>query len=259
MPYMSVVGQQGIVPPDRIPNLNLWYDASVSNTSYMLTSGSTAPTDGQGVKSWIDKQGYGRNADNATNNRQPLWKANIKNGLGALLFDGVNDSLTLNPLQSWALSLPGQTTYTVVKLNAQADQMHVHATNTGGYTFNLSGTKWAVETGGAVAVSDATSDTTNFHYLGMLFDGTKTDANTTTQNNLRVRFRYDGVQRPLTFSVNANTTTSAAANTLNVGADDAGNAGYLNGYICEMMIWTRTLSDLEVSQVENYIKKKWGF
>lgn len=257
MPYMSVAGQGGIVNPNQIPNLNLWYDASVSNSAYMLNAGGTAPTNGGQVKSWIDKMGNGRNADQATSNRQPIWRANQQNGLGTIQFDGTNDSFTLNPI-AWSLALPGQTTYVVVKLNAQVDQMHVLATNTGGYTFNLSGTNWAVETGGAIAVSNQVSNTTNYAYMGMIFDGTQTNANITLQNNARVKFRYNGIQEALTFSTNANATTSATANTLNVGADDAGNAGYLNGYIGELMIWTRTLSATEISQVETYLKTKWG-
>lgn len=261
MPYLSVPAQGGVVAPNLIPNLNLWYDASVSNSAYVQNSSGLAPTDGQATKSWIDKLGNGRNADQSTANRQPIWRANQQNGLGTLQFDGTNDSLTLNPIP-WALSLTGQTTYVVVKLNAQADQMHVMATNTGGFTFNLSGTSpninWAVETAGAIAVSDQVSNTTNYAYMGMVFDGSQTDANTTTQNNLRLKFRYNGVQKALTFSTNANAATSGSANTLNVGADDAGNNNYLNGYIGEMMIWTRTLNASEITQVETYLKNKWG-
>lgn len=257
MPYMSVAGQGGIVTPNQIPNLNLWYDASISNASYIQSPSGTAPTTGGAVKSWIDKLGNGRNADQSTSNRQPTWQASQQNGLGTIKFDGTNDSFTLNPIP-WALSLPGQTTYVVVKLSAIADQMHVCATNTGGFTFNISGTSWAIETAGAIAVSGQTANTTNYEYMGMVFDGTQTDANITTQNNLRIQYRYNGVQQALTFSTNANTTTSAAANTLNVGANDAGNAGYLNGYIGELMIWTRTLNPTEIVQVETYLKSKWG-
>lgn len=74
----------------------------------------------------------------------------------------------------------------------------------------------------------------------------------------RKYLRIDGVQRALTFSANANTATSGAANTLNVGANDGGNGNYLHGYIGEMMIWTRTLNTAEIAQVENYLKTKWG-
>lgn len=257
MPYIAVAGQGGSTAPNQIPGLNLWYDASVSNAAYIQAPGGTAPTNGGPVKSWIDKLGNGQNADQSTNNRQPTWQANQQNGLGTIKFDGTNDSFTLNPI-AWALSLPGQTTYVVVKLAAIVDQMHVMATNTGGFTFNISGTNWAVETAGGIAVSGQAANTTNYAYMGMVFDGTQTNANITLQNNARIKFRYNGVQQLLTFSTNANTTTSPTANTLNVGADDAGNTNYLNGYIGELMIWTRTLNSTEIAQVESYLKSKWG-
>lgn len=257
MPYMAVAGQGGFVLPNQIPNLNLWYDASVSNAAFVQNSSGLAPSSGQTIRSWLDKLGFGRDANQSNSNKQPTWLANQQNGLGALQFDGAGDTLTLNPI-AWSLSLPGQTTFVVFKLNGQADQMHIQSTNTGGFAFNLSGTSWAVETAGALAVSGQGSDTTNYHYMGMIFDGTQTNANVTTQNNDRIKFRFDGAQQALTFATNANATTSPTANTLNVGADDNGNAGYLNGLIGEIMIWTRTLSAVEITQVENYLKNKWG-
>lgn len=246
-----------ITNPNLIPNLNLWYDAAVSNASYIQNSSGTAPTDNQQVKSWIDKLGFGRNSDQASSNRQPLWKANQSNGQGAILFDGSNDTFTLNPIP-WSLSLSGQTTYVVFKATSLVDQMHLQATNTGGYSFYLNGSNWAVETAGGIATSDSGSDTTKFHCIGMIFDGTQTNANQTTQNNLRIKCRYDGIQRSLTFSANANATTSASANTLNIAANDAGNANYFSGYIGEIMIWTRTLTISEAIQVESYLKTKWA-
>lgn len=257
MPYLGAVGQGGYVNPNQIPNLNLWYDASVSTAIAMQTGAGLAPTNGQAVKSWIDKMGNGRNADQSTGGKQPLWIANQQNSLGALQFDGSNDTYTLNPIP-WATNLSGQTSYVVVKLNAIADQMHVCATNTGGFTFNISGTSWAVETGGGIAVSGQAANTTNYAYMGMIFDGSQTNANITLQNNARIKYRYNGVQQSLTFSANANATTSASANTLNVGSNDAGNGGYLNGYIGEMLIWTRTLTATEIAQVETYLSQKWG-
>lgn len=256
MPFLGI-GGHNIITPSQIPNLNLWYDASVSSTSTMLTGSGLAPTNGQAVKSWIDKLGNGRNADQATGNRQPLWRASQQNGYGTLQFDGTNDTYSLNPIP-WALSLSGQTTYVVVKLNAIVDQMHVCATNTGGFTFNISGTSWAIETGGAIAVSGQAANTTNYAYMGQIFDGTQTNANITLQNNARLKFRYNGVQQSLTFSTNANATTSASANVLNVASDDAGNANYLNGYIGELLIWTRTLTFTEQLSVESYLSEKWA-
>lgn len=254
MPVLgAMAGQGGITIPSQIPNLNLWYDASVATA----TNFNPVPTDGGVVTAWVDKLGNGRDANQASASRKPLWKANLKNGLGAIQFDGTNDVLTLNPI-AWSLSLTGQTTYLVFKPLATTDQMHIQATNTGGFSFFISSSNWTAETAGGVAVSDSGVDTTNFHYMGMIFDGSQTDANQTTQNNLRLKLRYDGAQKNLTFSANPGTATSGSANTLNVGADDSGSANFFNGYLGEIMIWTRTLSTTEITQVETYLKNKWG-
>lgn len=254
--FGDLAGQGSIVAPTQIPNLNLWYDASVSNSAYMQTGGGSAPLNGQAVSQWIDKQGFGRNANQSAGTKQPLWQSAQQNGLGTLKFDGTNDFFSLNPI-AWALSLSGQTTYIVFKALATTDQMYLSSTNTSGFAFYNNLGFWGAKTAGGAATSDAAISTTSYHYIGQIFDGTQTNVNVTTQNNLRLQVRFDGVQKTLTFSANVGTTTSGAANTLNVAADNAANNNF-NGYIGEMLIWTRTLTSTEISQVEAYIKNKWG-
>lgn len=256
MPFLGVIGAASVVVPSDIPNLNLWYDASVSNSLYLQNGSGTAPTNGQAVQNWIDKQGNGRNANQATGNRQPTWQSNQQNGLGSLLFDGVNDVLSLNPI-AWSLSLAGQTTFIVVKASTLSGTPRISQTNTNGFQFFWD-TYWGIETGGGRATSTNAGNTTNYVYMGMIFDGTQTDANTTVQNNKRVKFRINGTEQTLTFSANANTTTSAAANSLFVGGDSSPSSNPFTGYIGEMMIWTKTLNTTEISQVETYLKNKWG-
>jgi len=258
MPYMGTLAQVGgIIQPNQIPSLNLWYDASDSNSAYIQDSGGAAPTNGEGVEKWIDKQGAGRDANQTTGTRQPTWQASQQNGLGTLLFDGSNDVMTLNPIGSWALGLPGQTTYVVVKANALTGTPRVTQTNTGGYQFFWD-TYWGIETAGGRAKSATAGDTSNYIYMGMVLDGTQTDGNITVQNNLRLKMRINGVVQTLTFSSNVGTATSAAATGLFVGADSQPVTNPFSGYIGEMLIWTRNLSALEISQVETYLSGKWG-
>lgn len=258
MPYVGI-GGHNIVTPNQIPNLNLWYDASVSNSAYIQNGSGTAPTNGQAVAAWIDKQGAGRDANQNTANRQPTWQASQQNGLGTILFDGSNDVLTLNPIGTWALSLPGQTTYVVVKPVALANTPRITQTNTGGFQFFWD-TYWGVETAGGRAKSDNAGNTTSYIYMGQILDGTQTNANTTVQNNLRLRFRINGAPQTLTFSADVGTATSGSATGLFVGADSqpasAGSA--FHGYIGEMLIWTRTLNSVEILAVETYLSDKWN-
>lgn len=248
--------QGGAIAPNQIPSLNLWYDASVSTLSNMATTGGTAPTNGQGVAQWIDKQGFGRNANQNASTKQPTWQSAQQNSLGTIKFDGNNDFFSLNPIP-WSLSLPGQTTYIVFKFLTNTDQMHLCATNTGGFSFFNNTGFLTAETAAGIGVSDFAIDTTNYHYAGQILDGTQTNANITIQNNLRLKCRVDGVERAMTFSANVGTATSASANTINVGADDAAG-NFLNGYIGELLIWTRTLSGSEIAAVEEYLSTKWG-
>jgi hypothetical protein len=250
-------GASNNINPSQLPSLNLWYDASVSNASYIQTTGGVAPTDNQPVNSWIDKQATGRNANQTTGTRQPTWQANEQNGLGVILFDGVTDVLTLNPIGNWALSLPGQTTYIVLKANALTGIPRATMTNTGGYQFFWD-SFWGIETAGGRAKSTFAGDTTNYHYMAMILDGTQTDPDITVQNNKRLKMRIDGVPQSLTFSTNVNTTTSASATGLFVGGDSQPVANPFSGYIAEMMIWTRTLTLTEQLQVETYLSTKWA-
>ena len=256
MPYLGIGGFNTITP-EQIPDLNLWYDASVSNVLYIENTSGGAPTDTQAVQKWIDKKGNGRDANQTTGTRQPTWRSNQQNGLGAILFDGSNDVMTLNPIGSWALSLPGQTTYVVIKANALTGIPRVIATNTGGYQFFWD-TYWGIETASGRAKSAFAGNTTNYQYMGMIFDGTKTDANTTTQNNLRLKMRINGIAQSLTFSANVGTATSSSATGLFVGGDSQPVSNPFSGYIAELLIWTRTLTSSEILAIETYLKEKWA-
>lgn len=257
MPYMSVSGQQGVVLPSQIPSLNLWYDASESNAAFIQDSGGAAPTNGEAVQKWIDKQGAGRDANASAGSRQPTWQANQQNSLGTLLFDGSSDVLTLNPIGSWALALPGQTTYIVLKANALTGIPRATMTNTNGYQFFWD-TTWGIETAGGRAKSGFAGNTTNYQYMGMILDGTQTNGDITVQNNARLKMRINGTQQTLTFSTNVGTQTSPSATGLFVGAADGTANNAFSGYIGELLIWTRTLNTSEILAIETYLSDKWG-
>lgn len=249
-----LLGIGSITTPEQITGLQLWYDASVNNTINF----DPAPTDGGLVQRWRDKLGNGRNADQSVNTRKPSWEANQQNGQGALLFDGGTDILTLNPIGSWALSQTGVTMFIVMKATTLSGERNICQTNTNGYNYYWS-TNWGIEFAGGQATSTVTGDTTNFHIMTAVFDGTKTNGDTTVQNNLRLQFRYDGVQESLTFNTNVNSTTSPTATGLNVGADGSvGGADFFAGYLGEMIIYTQTLTLTQILTVESFLQSKWG-
>jgi len=251
LPYLGI-GGSNIITPNQIPGLQLWYDAALANA----TNFDPVPTNGGQVTAWKDKMILGRDANQPTATRRPLWQASQQNGYGTIQFDGTNDVLTLNPID-WALALPGQTTYIVVKANALSGIPRVTSTNTAGYQFFWD-TTWGIETAGGRAKSAFAGNTTTYQYMGMVLDGTQTNPDITTQNNLRLKMRINGSPQTLTFSTNVGTTTSPTATGLFVGGDAQPPTNPFNGYIGEMMIWTRTLTFTEQLQVETYLSDKWA-
>ena len=240
-----------ITTPTQIAGLQLWYDASAATSANF----SPVPTNGDLVQAWVDKLGNGRDANQSNSNKKPTWVSGQQNNNGAILFDGVNDTLTLNPI-SWSLSQPGVTMFLVAKASTLSGTPNITATNTNGYRFFWD-SNWSIELGGGRAQSTIAGDTSNYHLFTAVFDGTQTDADITVQNNKRLKFRYDKVQRGLTFSTNANTTTSSSANTVNIGSDSNGT-NYYNGYLGEMVIYTQTLNLAQIAAVENFLSTKWG-
>jgi len=78
--------------PRRIPNLTVWYDASVASSITIET----------GVSQWNDLSGNNRHLAQTTTNNQPAYVTNALNGRPAVDFDGTNDSLSA----SFTLSQP---------------------------------------------------------------------------------------------------------------------------------------------------------
>ena len=122
------------------------------------------------------------------------------------------------------------------------------------------GTNWSIgQSVGNRGTVTITNDTTRFHSYGMIFDGSQTG------NANRQVFRYDNAAKTLTFTGTIGTTTGTPAYWFlgrdNRGAVGGGNAlasTYMDGYIGEVLIWTRTLSASEITSVEYYINQKWG-
>lgn len=87
--------------PSQISGLVLWLKA------YSITGLS----DGDGVATWTDASGLGRNFTQATSGNRPLYKVNIQNGKAIVRFDGSNDYLISTSINA----LTNKTVFAVVK------------------------------------------------------------------------------------------------------------------------------------------------
>lgn len=83
---------QGVLTPRDIPGLQLWLDASQVVGMRQLSDGTTMVGHGDPVGYWPDLSGRGYHATQTTTNNRPTYRSGVRNGLGAMRFDGVNDS-----------------------------------------------------------------------------------------------------------------------------------------------------------------------
>lgn len=255
-----------ISSPTVLPNLSLWYNGSANTT--VVNGVSTANfqstlTDGTQVTQWKDLSALGQDANiyNAGGGNGPLYKTNIQNALSALLYASASKSnLDINPIGAWAKLKAGFTVYVVGKwttLGAGNIQIAVTDANLG---HQWTGSYWQVGAAGGLATAQSTTiSTSTWTQHGMIFNGNYTNADQATQNAGRLKYRYNKVQQSLTFSANPGTQTSNAASVFYVGGNNRNiPRSFMDGYIGELMIWTRALSDIEISGVEAYISSKWN-
>ena len=263
MPYIGEMGQQGYVTPNQIPNLSLWYNASASATivnGVSTNNFSSSVVNGTSIGTWNDLSGAGHPANvNGGVGKQPNYAIPIQNGLGAVQYtSSSSDNLDINPI-SWSQNLAGFTIYILARptsLPGTVFPLTVTDTFLGVW---WNGTNWSAgQSSGNLGTATLSNDTTKFHIYGLVFDGSQTG------NANRLKLRYDRTGANLTFSGTIGSTTASPAYFF-FGGDNRGNAvnstfssTYMDGYIGEVMIWTRTLTSAEQLSIELYLNTKWG-
>lgn len=267
MPYMAVAGQGGTAVISNIPNLTLWYNASANTTTLNNVAidnfQSNPLTDGTTVTKWKDVSALGQDANqnNAGGGAGPTYKTNIQNSLSALLYASASkNNLDINPIGAWARLQAGFTIYVVGKfttLGASNIQIAVTDANLG---HQWSGAYWQVGAGGGLATAQSTTiSTSSWTQHGMIFDGSQTNANVGIQNSLRLVYRYNKAQQVLTYSANVGAQTSNTASVMYIGGNNRNiPRSFMDGYLGEVLMWTRALNAQEIAQVESYISTKWG-
>jgi len=254
LPIWGLLASQG--SPDIIAKLDVWFNADIADSTNF---GNNIPANGTGVKTWIDRSGSLHNADQSVRTKQPTWNSNQLNNLGIVRFDGDNDIMTINPI-GFLQNLSGATVYVVAKsLFLDATPVMMTSDNQG-FRFNWNST-WNLGAGGGNGVSSVTGDTTNFHIFGQVFDGDFINANTTLQNQGRLKFRYDGQLQSLTYTADVGNKTANFGSYIYLGGDattdPSSGINFMNFEVAEILIFTRALSEVECIAVENYFRNHW--
>lgn len=232
----------------RVANLSIWFNSDIANT----TNFGTTPASGDAVTSWKDRSGATHDLNQSGNaSVKPKWIANAKNNYGVLRFDGVDESLNINPVP-WLQSLSGFTLFTVVKFNSASGTQSVCNTDTGGFRIFSDGTHLGVSAGGSVATSTQLTNTSLYNIYGLIYDGSG------ATNSDKLRFRFNRTNLSLSYNTAVASTTSASAAKFYVGCGSTGSSEFFNGDITELLIWTRALNSSEIINVESYLKFHWA-
>lgn len=212
--------------PRRISGLALWLDAADYNAS---------------TGTWSDKSGNGRDFAQTIAANRPIVSAVTQNGRAILEFDGSNDQLQngTNFLQISNCTLFGA------------------YRRLGGAFGGIISSATAADRSPALLIENnvgAVRGHANFSAAGAgvvnafcIFTGSVNAGATTAFVN--------GAQVD---SDAASNTLDTAGTTTSIGTYRQNAANYINGYIGEIVVYSRVLSANERIRIERYLGRKWG-
>lgn len=209
--------------PNTIANLKAWYKAD-----------SLSLNDGDAISTWADSSGNGFDAS-STLTARPLYKVNIVNGKPAILFDGSDDGFTAAITSVGTRSI---TCFVVYKTsNAATQQVFISSKSSTAAIFQQSSSKLIVYD----APTSALATDTNWHVVGY------------TCNASGTTYYKDGVTEAQTAMTNATVTLDR------IGRFQEAVPQYsVNGYIAEIVLYSRVLGATEINNVQAYLGAKYG-
>jgi len=238
-----------------IKGLSLWLETTSENSFSVAEA-----ADGETISSWndINPQANLKNNFTATGVAKPIYKTNIMNNLPAVLFDGSNDYM--DSTYNFARD-SGVTAFAVVKPVAVTTLHYIISSmptsfGPGYFKVNLANNTnlniyYTAYNAGLIITSLPPLANQNY-----LIEAVDTGANATIYVN---KTKYT--------SSNVTTTSNyGISNPIEIGACYAGSmdcpggrTGYFNGYVFELIVFDRGLTEKERLSVENYLAKKWKF
>ena len=245
---------QAVVPSD--PTLEIYYQGQSADQF------TPTPSSGSTFTQWVDSSSSAHNANGIGGGPgpSPEWWSNVQNGLGGVYFNGTSDGLSVNPLVDLS-SKSGQTIIVVAKtLNSSNTAQYIQGGQDGNTGLDAtyirqSGSTYNIAAGGGFATGGVVD--ANPHILSYVFSGTATG------NSDRLKFYKDGVEQSLTFVTNVGTTTNSLLDYVFMGVSytnaPAGTTQFFyNGFLLDVLAYSRALPPSELSAVQSYLSNKWN-
>lgn len=228
--------------PTDIAGLQLWLDASDAAT---ITETAGA------VSQWNDKSGNSRNYVQATGAKQPMTGTATINGLNAIQFDGVDDTMTSS---AFMYALGTMTLYIMFDSGVTTgERFFIGDSNTGTdapmYRFGPANSQMrSYLRNSASSVRFNTTGTTNIqggdgNFVTVVDAGTQIDQYVNGLPETSVAYTRSGV---VTLNINAIGCLKRLAET-----------GFYLGSIGEILVYQGAHDSAQRAQVEGYIRDKW--
>lgn len=235
--------------PKSIAGLAAWWDAADLSTLSQNSDGSSAAVaTSDPVGRWMDKSGNARHVLQTVNNSRPLLQAGLFNGRSAVRFDGTDDSM-ITTSAGLATGAASRTLLSVYHPRSTTGTNTIAGQSNAG---NVGAANWFVLQARQIPAGDP--------YLAG-FSADSTNGASITQSIKAAGVTYDGTNVRLYLN---GTLVDTDARTLNTVASEmqfgrtavAGEFGNLD--ICEVLLYSRAVTDSERLALFRYLGRKWG-
>lgn len=235
-------------PVDKIEDLSLWLEPIMENSLTSVVNGKNVE-DKDIISSWNDNNSQVIAKNNFTQGFDSKRPSYIRKGIGnlpSLLFSG-DDYLetTVFPI------VARRNTYTIIVVFQQSD-------NSGSQTvFYQGGSDCNGSYGGVSLVSN---------YINGFACGSQNSQASTYNTNkpYAVIYRVDASQSDnVTIYVNGEKYGPLAKNidieAVSSAIGYSGEGGYFKGMISEIIVYNHPLNDVEITDIRDYLRSKYGF
>lgn len=235
-----------------IPGCVCWTKPTAST---MATDTGAAVSEASRVGYWYDQSGLGNNIEwdsSLAVNVCPTYRGSIQNGLPMVLFDGVNDFLTCNPLVGYFDGEDAALTVAIVLkkvTNSGTDTVWAAANSATttplwqAYTAANHGISKRDDAAILQNPSGGTTDT-NAHVLIWRMNGTTVDMWDNGTQIITAGAHNVGVLTLDRFALGAKVTTTTSQ--------------YHDGYVGEFVVYENALSAANLTLLQAGLRGKWG-
>lgn len=240
-------GAAGFVP-SQIGGLTLWLKAD----SGITKDGSNL------VSNWNDQSGNNNHFTQTTGTAKPLFTANAKNGLPAIVFDGTSDYMA-----SAAFTLGTFSLFAVAsrkwQVPAYAGLFRHDLTATSGQgLFTTSSAVYGWNSAEFVVSGNGFQDTQSPRAIGP-YGALTNDTYHIISTGCGASGTFLKLDRTSVARTTTNATITATSATAAIGTDAAAlNADWWDGGIAELLIYNSVLSAGDITKVETYLSNKWA-